>query len=145
MTEWIAIGPHRYCSDGDALLWEPHGLVEKEHAAEIVEVLLAHGRRHEVTYFVVDSTDAQPLPAETRRVYADALRQHRPRIIIISYGAGPLNRITATLALRAGAIIAGIDITTHAVASRKEAQSLLDTERAKRSRKQEAPSLAGGK
>jgi hypothetical protein len=129
VSAWQPAGPHRYRVEGDHIHWESQGAVEPEQAHVFARLLLSVSGQHGRAYCIVDARRMQPVPAESRRVYIEYLKQHNPRFALAIYGAPLPIRVAGMLLINAARLLALPPLNVRYTATEEEARSYLDEQR----------------
>ncbi len=129
MSTWQAVGRHRYYVTGDEIRWESHGPVAPAEAHIFAQLLLRVSGEHGRAYCLVDGRDLSPLPAESRRVYVDYLKQHRPAFALAIYGATLPIRVAGQLVIHAARFMRLGELLVHYCKSESEAAAFLAEQR----------------
>lgn len=129
MNAWQPAGPHRYLIEGDYLRWESHGAMAPEHAHIFARLMLRIGDEHGRVYCITDGRDMQPVPAESRRVYIDYIKRHKPRFALAIFGAPLPIRVAGMLVVHAARMLSLPPLHVRYTSTEEEAQSYLDEQR----------------
>lgn len=130
VTVWQQAGPHRYHVERDRIRWHTVGAVEPQDAHAFASLLIRVSSEHGHAYCLVDGSQMQPLPAESRRVYLDYLKQHAPRFALAIFGAPLHMRVAGMLVIRAARLMSLPDLDVCYTATEQEAEAYLQARRA---------------
>lgn len=129
MSTWQAAGPHRYAVTGDEIRWEAHGAVAPAEAHLFAQLLLRVSAEHGRAYCIVDGRKLQPIPSESRRIYVEYLKQHRPAFALAIFGATLPIRVAGTLVVRAARLLSLGELNVYYSQSESEAAAYLQAQR----------------
>ena len=129
MNDWQPAGPHRYWVKGDHIRWESHGAVAPEQAHTFAQLMLRIGEEYGCAYCITDGRDMQPVPAESRRIYIDYIKRHKPRFALAVFGAPMPIRVAGMLVVHAARMLSLPTLRVRYTATEAEAQSYLDEQR----------------
>lgn len=132
MQIWHSVGPHRYYTDGDTVLWHLIDVMDEaqiEQLLAVVDGVLAHFQQ---SVLLVDCSQAHGLKPEARRRYGEWLKHNRqPNRASIFFSACGEMRTILLLAQRGGQLVSGqrsaIEIVDDEAAARQRADALRAT------------------
>ena len=126
MDDWQLIGPHRYCTQGDVLCFEPHGELSPSQAATWSETIASHFSARPQGFLLIDATTLVPPSAEVRRLFVSFLRNQQPRPRILVFGANLIMRTASRLVLAAARQLYGLELDLTQYATEQEARAQID-------------------
>lgn len=129
MNTWQAAGPHRYCVAGDLIRWEAHGAVDPTEAHLFAQLLLRVSNEYGRAYCLVDGRKLRPIPAESRRIYVEYLKLHRPAFVLAIYGAALPMRVAGQLVVHAARLLSLGQLNVHYTVGEAEAAEVLAAQR----------------
>lgn len=129
MNDWQPAGPHRYLVEGDFVRWESHGPMHPEQAHTFAQLLLRVSGEHGRAYCIADGRDMQPVPAESRRIYIDYIKRHKPSFALAIYGAPLPIRVAGMLVVHAARMLSLPTLYVRYFSTEEEARSYLDEQR----------------
>lgn len=129
VSSWQAAGPHRYAVTGDEIRWEAHGPVHPPEAHVFAQLLLRVSSQYGRAYCIVDGRDLQPIPSESRRIYVEYLKQHRPAFALAIFGATLPIRVAGTLVVHAARLLSLGELNVYYSQSESEAAAYLQAQR----------------
>ncbi len=129
MSTWQAAGPHRYTVTGDEIRWESHGAVAPAEAHLFAQLLLRVSVEHGRAYCIVDGRELRPLPSESRRIYVEYLKQHRPAFALAIFGTTLTIRVAGQLVVHAARFLSLGELKVHYTQTESEAVAYLQEQR----------------
>lgn len=129
VNTWQAAGPHRYCVAGDQIRWEAHGPVLPPEAHLFARLLVRVSTEHGRAYCLADGRDLRPVPAESRRIYVEYLKQHRPAFALAIFGAALPIRVAGQLVIHAARLLRLGELNVQYTGSEAEAAEYLQEQR----------------
>lgn len=131
MLDWFPNGRHRFCEDGEIIRWELHGPLDPEECREVLAFSANAAKTRGYGLRLIDSRDAGPVPAETRRFLAEWGSSHTPHVSTALFGASTLMRLVGTLLVRGIRLVNSRVAPTEFFATESEARAWLAAEKAR--------------
>jgi hypothetical protein len=126
VSEWQAVGPHRYRIDDDVLHWCPSGEVTAEHASQVCRLFSQQADRFGYVLWLIDAAASLPVGTEARRVYA-AWMEASTRPLYVAPFRSPMPAFTmASLVMRGVQLRGGALVYSQHSDTEAQARAYLD-------------------
>lgn len=109
MIVWQSQGNHRFCCEGDVVVFELHGLFYLEDALCMFRIADAQAQQHGYVLFLFDARDGLNVSQDARRLVSARLRTQPEDRATAIFGAGVAIRTLTRLFQNAGRLF-GIPI-----------------------------------
>lgn len=131
MSEWTAVGLHRYRVEGDVLRGVPFGEVSPDQMAVVFALLDGILAIYGYALYLVDAARSIPLPHDTRRAFLHWIRRAQPRLSTVAYNSARESLATAVLVTNAARVLGHAPVAVLTADCEADARQLLDDERAR--------------
>ena len=126
---WRQIGVHRYQLADEISLWEPHGVITRDDAQQLTELLLEQARQHGAIFLLLDAHGHTQTTQEARSFYIQTMREKKVLIYFAMYHSSLVARTTLTMLARAAALLTASTVHAYFARSEADAREFLERER----------------
>ncbi len=102
MTTWQSQGQHRFCGEGDLVVFELHGVFTLDDAQCMLRIADEQNHRYGYVLWLFDARDGLNMIQEARRVVTDKLRVYPENRVTAIVGANVAIRTLSRLLQNAG-------------------------------------------
>ena len=126
---WRQIGVHRYQLADEISLWEPHGVITRDDAQQLTELLLEQARQHGAIFLLLDAHGHTQTTQEARSFYIQTMREQKVLIYFAMYHSSLVARTTLTMLSRAAALLTASTVHAYFAKNEADAREFLKRER----------------
>jgi hypothetical protein len=126
---WRQIGVHRYQLADEISLWEPHGVITRDDAQQLTELLLEQARQHGAIFLLLDAHGHTQTTQEARSFYIQTMREQKVLIYFAMYHSSLVARTTLTMLTRAAMLLTASTVHAYFAKSEADAREFLERER----------------
>lgn len=129
MDEWLPLGKHRMCIDGDVVFARTAGPITGKEVIELLEHLRVVERQYGYVLEVIDARGGGSMDPEARRLNAEWHRAHPMHLEAVVFGASLVMRGLMIIMANAFRLVGSKRITVHFVATESDAMAWVEVRR----------------